>query len=144
VAVVTRAFTVQPPLATVVDYLKDFAHAEEWDPGTLRCVREDTGPVRVGSRWRNTSRFMGRTTELEYRLDLLEGDRLVFVGRNRSATSRDDLGFAAQPDGSTRITYHAEINLLGPFRLVGPLLALPLRRLADEVVEQMTTVINKL
>lgn len=143
-AVVTRTFAVRPPLGTVVDYLKDFAHAEQWDPGTLRCVREDTGPVAVGSRWSNTSRFMGRTTELEYRLELLKDDRLIFVGGNRSANSRDDLSFAAQPDGSTRITYHAEINLLGPFRLVGPLLARPLRRLADEVVAQMTTVINKL
>jgi hypothetical protein len=144
VAAVTRAFTVRPPVGTVVDYLKDFAHAEQWDPGTRRCVREGSGPVGVGSRWRNTSVFMGRTTELEYRLERLEDDRLIFAGSNRSATSRDDLSFAAQPDGATRITYHAEINLLGPFRLVGPLLGLPLRHLADEVAAQMTRVINEL
>jgi hypothetical protein len=144
VAVVTRAFTVRPPVGTVVEYLKDFAHAEQWDPGTRRCVREDSGPVGVGSRWRNTSVFMGRTTELDYRLERLEDDRLIFAGSNRSATSRDDLSFAAQPDGTTRITYHAEIKLLGPFRLVGPLLGRPLRHVADEVVAQMTRVINEL
>jgi carbon monoxide dehydrogenase subunit G len=143
VAVVTRVFTVRPPVGTVVDYLKDFAHAEQWDPGTLRCVREDAGPVRVGSRWRNASVFMGRTTELDYRLERLEDDRLVFAGSNRSATSRDDLSFAAQTDG-TRITYRAEITLLGPLRLVGPLLRRPLRHLADKVVAQMTQVINEL
>lgn len=142
-AVVTRVFTVRPPVGTVVDYLKDFAHAEQWDPGTLRCVREGSGPVRVGSRWRNASVFMGRTTELDYRLERLEDDRLVFVGGNRSATSRDDLSFAAQTDG-TRITYRAEITLLGPLRLVGPLLRRPLRHLADKVVAQMTQVINEL
>jgi hypothetical protein len=64
-AAVTRAFTVNPPVGTVVDYLKDFTHAEQWDPGTRSCVREDSGPVRVGSGWHNTSVFMGRTTELE-------------------------------------------------------------------------------
>ncbi len=138
---VTRTFTVEPAIDAVVEYLKDFAHAEAWDPGTLSCVREDEGPIQVGSRWHNTSKFMGRTSELEYLLLQSDPDRLVFFGRNKSATSRDDLGFA--PDGTgTRITYRADIVLRGLPKLASPFLRRPLERLADAVVAQMKDVID--
>ena len=46
---VTRTFVVEPEPAVVIDYLKDFSNAEEWDPGTESCTREDSHPVQVGS-----------------------------------------------------------------------------------------------
>jgi len=46
---VSRTFDVAPQPEVVVSYLADFSHAEQWDPGTERCVRNDDGPVRVGS-----------------------------------------------------------------------------------------------
>lgn len=55
---VSRTFIVAPQPQTVIPYLADFAHAEEWDPGTERCVRNDAGPV-VGSSWHNTSKIAG-------------------------------------------------------------------------------------
>lgn len=45
----SRTFTVTPPPEIVVDYLKDFHHAEQWDPGTRTCKRIDSGPVAEGS-----------------------------------------------------------------------------------------------
>ncbi len=54
---VSRTFGVDAPSEVVVAYLADFAHAEQWDPGTVRCVRSDDGPVGVGSSWRNTFNF---------------------------------------------------------------------------------------
>lgn len=140
---VSRTFTVDQPVEKVVDYLADFANARDWDPGTLSCVREDTGPLRVGSQWVNTSAFMGRRTVLTYRLETLEPRHLVFQGKNESATSRDDLRFAEVPRG-TEITYRAEIAFAGALRVLSPLLRLPFERLADRVVAQMTHVIGAL
>jgi polyketide cyclase/dehydrase/lipid transport protein len=77
---VTRSFDVQPPPAVVVDYLKNFSNAEEWDPGTRTCTRLDPGPVRIGSRWHNISKIAGMTTELTYELTELTADRIVLVG----------------------------------------------------------------
>jgi hypothetical protein len=42
---VSRSFSVRPPPDHVVDYLKDFGNAVEWDPGTQRCTRIDSGPI---------------------------------------------------------------------------------------------------
>ena len=36
---VNRIFDVRPQPSVVIDYLKDFSHAEEWDPGTSSPVR---------------------------------------------------------------------------------------------------------
>src|SRR4051812_14711484 len=69
---VERTFTVQQQIGTVVDYLRDFAEAESWDPGTVSCRQESPGPIEVGTPWHNVSRIRGRDTELTYRLDRAE------------------------------------------------------------------------
>lgn len=108
------------------------------------CERVDDDPIRVGAQWTNTSRFMGRTAVLNYRLETLEPDHLVFRGSNDSATSSDDLTLRAHASGS-EITYRAEIRFNSALlRPVAPLLQRPFERLADRVAAQMTETINAL
>ena len=83
---VSRTFTVSPPPNVVIDYLKDFSNAEEWDPGTESCTRNDSGPVQVGSTWHNVSKIVGTTTELTYQLTELTDERIVFVVKNETST----------------------------------------------------------
>ena len=110
--VVERDIALPVTVEEAVSYLEDFRHAEQWDPGTVRCVRVGEGPVRPGARWRNTSRFNGRTTDLLYRLDVREPARLVFVGTNKSVTATDDMRFEARADG-TVLRYRASLRFKG-------------------------------
>ena len=141
---VERTFTVQRPIEQVVEYLADFAHTEQWDPGTKTCTRTDGLPLQVGSRWDNTSEFLGRETELVYRLERWEPDHLVFVGENSSATTTDDLTFTAPTPQSTEIRYHADFDFHGVAALAGPLMKPALAKLADETVQQMTRTLESL
>lgn len=137
---VRRSFTVARPLDQVVAYLADFSRAKEWDPGTRECDRADLpadAPVRAGATWHNVSEFRGRRTELTYRLDVKERDRLVFVGTNKTAVSTDDLTFRAEGEDSTRITYHAHIRFKGVARLADPFLRGEFERLGDEITQTM-------
>ena len=84
---VSRTLAVSPTPVQVVDYLQDFSNAEEWDPGTQRCTRIDSGPIAEGSSWHNVSKIFGVTAELTYTLDKLTDRTLVFVGKNSSSTS---------------------------------------------------------
>ena len=84
---VSRTFDVRPQPAVVIDYLKDFGNAEQWDPGTESCTRQDSGPVQVGSTWHNVSKIAGVTTELTYTLQQLTDDTIVLVGHNDTARS---------------------------------------------------------
>ncbi|MFE0700906.1 SRPBCC family protein [Streptomyces sp. NPDC058872] len=136
---VERSFVVPRARSELMAYLEDFTRTEEWDPGTVSCVRLDDGPVRPGSRWRNTSRFRGRTTELTYELVAREPARLVFVGENKTVTARDDLTFRAEGTG-TRLTYRATLTFKGLARLAAPFLRTEFERLADEVAERLPAV----
>lgn len=133
---VERTVRVRLPPARVHDYLRDFGNAESWDPGTQSCERIDDGPIRVGSTWRNVSIFRGKRTTLTYELTRDEPDHLIFVGRNKTATSTDDLAYVAA-DEETVITYRANITFHGLAKLADPFLKREFEKLADEVVRTL-------
>jgi carbon monoxide dehydrogenase subunit G len=141
---VERTFSVNQPMSTVVGYLKDFANAEAWDPGTRSCTRSDSGEIRAGSRWHNVSEFRGRQTELDYQLRTLDDNHLVFVGTNKQCTSTDDMSFSAKGSDGTSVTYRATIAFNGLLKLVGPIVKPGFEKLADETVERMTATLNGL
>ncbi|MFI8347013.1 SRPBCC family protein [Streptomyces sp. NPDC085596] len=139
---VRRSFTVPRPLPAVIDYLADFAHAVDWDPGTQECARTDgTGTPTEGATWHNVSEFRGRRTELDYRLEHRAEDRLTFVGTNSTATSTDNLTFRPAPAG-TEITYEADIQFHGLARLADPFLRGEFERLGDEITHTMPEAIE--
>jgi carbon monoxide dehydrogenase subunit G len=142
-ATVERTFTVIPPPPVVLAYLKDFANAEQWDPGTQQCTRIGSGPVDIGSRWHNVSKVAGVTTELTYRLDRATIDQLVFVGENDKATSTDTITVTPSGSGS-EIRYHADIAMKGVARLVDPVIRLLFEKIANDTERQMVGVLNAL
>lgn len=140
---VSRTFTVSASPGDVIDYLKDFSHAEQWDPGTQRCTRNDSGPVAVGATWHNESKIMGVSTELTYTLDDLTDTRLVFVGENKTATSTDTISVSPAAGGS-EITYRADLRMHGAAALFAPAMKLVFEKLAGDTKQQLTRVLNGL
>jgi carbon monoxide dehydrogenase subunit G len=140
---VERTFEVDKPVQVVVDYLKDFANATEWDPGTKSCTQSSEGPVAVGTTWHNVSEVKGRETELAYELVRLDGGHLTFVGKNKTATSTDEIVVADAAGGST-ITYHASIEFHGIAKVAGPFLQGEFEKLGDETRDSMTAAIARL
>jgi hypothetical protein len=119
---VSRSFSVRPPPDHVVDYLKDFGNAVEWDPGTQRCTRIDSGPIGEGACWHNESKILGVTAKLTYTLDTLGDGHLVFTGQNKSATSTETIYVDAANTGSV-ISYRNELQMHGPIALLNPVLS---------------------
>lgn len=142
---VSRTFTVKPRPEVVVDYLADFTHAEEWDPGTESCTRLDSGPIRVGSRFHNESKIAGVSTELVYELVTLDADKVVLRGENDSATSTDTITVVELPRGAgSEITYEAVIEAKGVGKLAEPLMKLVFERIGSETEEKMTEALDGL
>jgi carbon monoxide dehydrogenase subunit G len=140
---VTRTFTVRPAPQTVLDYLKDFGHAEEWDPGTERCERLDSGPVVVGSRWHNVSKIAGMSTELTYELTALTDRQIVLVGTNDTATSTDTITVVPHAEGS-EVTYEAVIEMKGAAKLASPLVKVVFEKIGSDTQEDMKQVLDRL
>jgi carbon monoxide dehydrogenase subunit G len=140
---VSRTFSVNAPPDQVVAYLKDFANAEQWDPGTQRCTRIDSGPVAEGASWHNVSNIFGVTAELTYTLEKATDRTLVFVGKNSSSTSTDTITVDASGAGSV-LEYRADLEMHGAAKLLTPAMKLAFEKLAGDTEKQMTTVLDHL
>jgi carbon monoxide dehydrogenase subunit G len=141
---VQRTFIVDKPVEQVVAYLSDLANAEQWDPGTQTCRRVGRdGPVQVGTTWHNVSKVLGRETELQYTLEVLEPGHITFVGRNDTATSTDDITVTAHPDGA-EIVYEATIDLHGLAKLGAPVIKVEFERLGNKTVKGITSAVRAL
>jgi carbon monoxide dehydrogenase subunit G len=140
---VSRQFSVKPPPTQVVEYLKHFENTEEWDPGTQTCTRTSSGQVGEGATWHNVSKIFGVTAELTYTLKELTESKLVFVGENKSSTSRDTITVDAAGTGS-RLTYRADLAMKGAAKVLNPVMKLVFEKLANDTEKQMTTVLNRL
>jgi carbon monoxide dehydrogenase subunit G len=141
---VERTFTVATPIETVFDYLADFTHTNEWDPGTIETRRE-SGDGGVGTTYHNVSEFAGRRTELTYESVVQERPtRLQFRGTNKTATATDTLTLSPAGDG-TEIHYRADFEFTFPVSLVAPLVVKPkLGGIADETVAQLQRTLENL
>lgn len=139
---VERTFPVAPPPAEVIAYLKDFANAEEWDPGTESCTQTSPGPVAVGTRWHNVSKIAGVKAELDYELTELGDDHLVLVGTNESATSTDTISVRPSGTGS-EVTYRAELEMKGAAALMAPAMKVIFEKLANDTEKQLTEVLSR-
>lgn len=116
----------------VFAYLSDFTTTTDWDPGTIRTTLV-SGTGGIGTRYRNVSRFRGRTTELSY--TVTEHDppfRVRLRGENRTVVAEDTMTITPDPAGGCDVTYRAEFTFKGVARVVAPLLAGAFRRLGDE------------
>ncbi len=134
---VERTFTVPHPVENVFDYLADFTHTNEWDPGTVE-TRRTSGDGGVGTTYANTSEFMGRTSELTYETSELERPhRLQFRGHNDKVTTADTMTLRQVGD-ETQVHYRADFDFGRLLNLVAPLVVRPkLEKLADETVAQL-------
>ena len=129
--------------AAVFAYLSDFTTTTEWDPGTVRTTRV-SGDGDVGTEYHNVSKFLGRESELTYRVTEHEPDsRFALQGTNKTVTAHDTMEIAPHGTGS-RVTYTADFEFKGVAKLAAPLLAPALKKLGDEAEEGLRTALGKL
>ena len=140
---VSRTFSVRPPPDLVVNYLQDYQHAEQWDPGTQKCERIDSGPVAEVAYWHSTSKILGFTTELTYELEELTDRKVVFVGENQSSRTIDTITVDVHGTGSI-IIYVADLEMQGTAKLLNPVMKMMLEKRVGDIEKQMIEVLNKL
>ncbi|MEU0090318.1 SRPBCC family protein [Kribbella sp. NPDC006257] len=140
---IERVVTVSKPVETVFGYLSDFENTVEWDPGTVATVKVE-GDGGVGTKYKNTSSFAGRETELEYVVQQLEPGRIFQLrGENKTVTALDTMTFAETADG-TQVTYRAEFEFKGVTRLIESLFRGQFKKLGDEAEVGLAAALDKL
>lgn len=139
----TRTVQTRATPEAAFDYLSDFTTTNEWDPGTVRTelISGDGG---TGTRYHNTSKFLGRKTELIYEV-VTHQPMSVFAlrGENSSVLARDTMKIEATGSGC-EVTYTADFAFKGLARLVAPLLAPALKKLGDEAEQGLRDALDRL
>ena len=140
---VQKTIVVDKPLEAVFGYLSDFTTTTEWDPATVVTVNSQ-GDGGAGTTYVNTSKFLGRKTQLTYVVrDFIPGKRVQLSGENKTVTAVDTMTFRTV-DGATEVTYTAEFTFKGPSRLLVPLLRGAFDRLGTEAEIGMRKALNRL
>jgi carbon monoxide dehydrogenase subunit G len=115
------------------EYLAEFSHAAEWDPGIESGRNLSPDPLTVGARFEIQVSMMGRTTEMVYEtIELDQPRKVVLRSETGALVSVDTLSFDPAPGGGTAVTYDADLTMKGPLRLLDPLLGLGFNRIADK------------
>lgn len=124
-------------------YLADFTTTEQWDPVTLRTVRV-SGDGGVGTRYKNTSRFAGRVSTIDYVVTALRPERSIDLrGENSSVIVCDTITVTAQPSGCL-IAYRVTFAFQGWLRWIEPLLRPAVTRLLDDGVRGLRGELRRL
>jgi uncharacterized protein YndB with AHSA1/START domain len=140
---IVRTVTVDKPVHVVFAYLSDFTTTTKWDPGTVRTIRR-TGDGGVGTEYLNTSKFLGRETQLTYVVEeLVPDERIRLRGRNSTVAATDTMTFAPAVEGC-QVVYTAEFSFHGLTRLLAPLLSPAFKRLGDHAAEGMRSALGGL
>jgi carbon monoxide dehydrogenase subunit G len=125
---------VPQPLDEAFAYLSDFSTTREWDPGVVEAERLNGGALGEGTEFRLLAEFLGRKSELTYRIVEYDPPHAVtFLGENATVISRDRITFESLA-AATRVTYDAELTLKGALRIADPLLSLAFNRVGDRAL----------
>jgi carbon monoxide dehydrogenase subunit G len=138
-----RTMVVEKPLDTVFDFLSDFTTTVQWDPGTVTTVRLH-GNGGIGTTYLNTTKFLGKETQLTYVVEELADRKLIRLrGENETVTSVDTMRVRRVGSG-TEVSYRAEFEFKGLSRLIAPLLKPALERLGNQAQAGMRKALNRL
>ena len=98
----------------------------------------------VGTTYLNTSKFLGRETQLTYIVrDFIPGKRVQLCGENKTVIAVNTMTFRTV-NAATEVTYTAEFTFKGPSRLLAPLLGAAFDRLGTKAEIGMHRAINRL
>jgi len=142
---ISIAETVHTTLAPgpAFEYLSNFEHTSEWDPGTPVVDERTDGPVRVGSVYHAEAEFRGKRQPLEYVVTALSESSITLRGENPTVVSVDTITVRPNDTGAS-VHYRAEFTIKGWKRVAEPFLKGTFHGLAQPAVQGMKRKLDSL
>ena len=120
---ITGEVTIAAPVSEVFDMVADERNEPRYNPRIVRAEKVTEGPVGRGARFVAEPKSMGAKGEMT--LEVLEYDRphrLHNVVRSSYMRVDGTLTFE-EVDGGTRLSWDWDMGLVGPMRVLSPVLA---------------------
>ncbi len=128
---------INRPPETVFDFVADACNEPRYNPHILRAEKISSGPIGPGTRFRNETTSMGRTTEWTIEITSYERPRRFSSFLRSSAMDiQGEMTFDAV-DAGTRMRWSWNLQPRGIFRFFAPLVSKLGQRLEDRNWQNM-------
>lgn len=134
--------TVAKPADAVFDFLSDHSNNPRWQGGMQSCTWTTEPPIRVGSRYDQVARFLGREIRTEFEVTAFEPGRSITI-ESRSGPLDLHITRTVETDGD-RTHVHAVIRGTpsGPMRFAEPLMAGKVRKDINADYDRLVTLLD--
>lgn len=121
---ITGQVTIEAPIDEVFDMVADERNEPRYNPRIVRAEKVGEGPIGTGSRFAATPKGMGAKGEMTVEIvDYDRPHRLHNVVRSSYLRVDGNLTFD-EIEGGTRLRWDWDMALLGPMRMLSPVLSL--------------------
>ena len=133
--VITETVETDLPVEAAFDYVANFEHIVEWDPGVTAVRKTTDGPPSVGTEYDLDLSYGGSPISMVYRITEWDPPRrVVLEGDGDRTFAVDRISFLPSAQG-TSVEYHADIRMKGIYRVAEPFLGKLFRKVGDGAVE---------
>lgn len=133
---------VHRPVDEVFGFVADFENAPKWQTGVVQSKRASEGALRVGTRFEEDVRILGRHVPTVCIITEFDSPRTFTFKSTSSGVVEYGARFTFTPvDGGTHVDLKGTAQLKGLWRLVEPLFA---RETKTEVIGEMEAIRNAL
>ncbi len=124
-------------------FLSHFSNLPDWDPGIEKVEKITEGVLRIGSQFRVTANFFGRSIPMTYTLiEYILNKKVAYRGEAENLSVIDTIEFEENVVG-TRILYSAEFDFQGVLHSMEPLFKLILNLTANSAFSGMKKALRR-
>ena len=138
-----ESIEVARPVEEAFFYTSDFSNIAQWDPGVADSRKASPGAVGVGTAFKVLVRFGPRRIPMDYVVRAYDPPhRVVLEGKSDSLHALDEIQFSVIP-GGTRISYTADVSLLGGIACIEPLMKGTLDKVGKNAVRGLKAALTE-
>ena len=140
---IERSVVINRPVEEVFAFVGDFNNEPKFVPALVRTELISKGPIGVGTRYREVNRLvLGLKTASEYEIIAYEPNRKVEFKSNAGPAQFKGGYYLEAVAGGTKVTLAAEAVMVGPFRLVEPMIAPSIPKQVEASLANLKTVLE--
>jgi hypothetical protein len=129
---------IRQPVDEVFAFVSDLGNAPKWQKGVVQSRRASEGPLRVGTRFEEDVRILGRHTDTVCVVTVFDPPRQFAFRSTASGVVEYEGRFTCSPhEGGTRLDLSGKMQLKGLWRLVEPVFA---RETKTEIMREMEAI----
>lgn len=137
-----RTICIQQPVEVVFAYVTDMTKVPSWLPvSAIRCL--STGPMAVGSTFKQTAEFMGRHFDSTIQVtQYAPPHTFAFTMIDGPFPLNNTMALTPTSAGATNLTMIGEANPGGALKFLGPLVTPLVRKQLETQVTQLKKVLE--